>query len=364
MSSLHAVIMAGGSGTRFWPESRVHRPKQLLPITGGASMLAETVARLDPLVPAERVWIVTNARQVEGVIAACPGVPREQILVEPCARNTAPCVGLAAEALHAVDPDATMAVLPADHVIRPAKEFQRSLQAGMQACADEGSFLTYGIPPQWPATGYGYIQAGQSLGDKEGLEYFQVDRFREKPDLKTATAFLEQGGFYWNAGIFMWRVSTIRQAIAAHMPDLASGLQTIRDSWGGEQAQGVLEEVYPTLPSVPVDIGIMEKVDGVRVMTTPYHWSDVGSWKALYEEVDKDDHGNAAVLPQGGMLLAEEAERVLAYSSKEQVIAVLGLDDIVVVRTDDAILVAPRERAEEVKRFVNRLGDMGRDDLL
>lgn len=364
MSTLHAVIMAGGSGTRFWPESRVHRPKQLLPITGGASMLAETVARLDPLVPPERVWIVTNARQVEGVRAACPEVPAEQVLVEPCARNTAPCVGLAAEALHAVDPEATMAVLPADHVIRPAEEFQRSLRAGMEACAEAGAFLTYGIPPTWPATGYGYIQAAGSLGSFEGLECFAVERFREKPDAETAAAFLAEGGFYWNAGIFMWRVATIRDAIAAHMPDLATGLARIRASWDGGEAEAVLEEVYPTLPSVPVDIGIMEQVDGVRVMTTPYHWSDVGSWKALYDEVDKDEQGNAAVLPQGGMLLAEDAERVLAYSSEEQVIAVLGLDDIVVVRTDDAIMVAPRDRAEEVKRFVDRLKDAEREDLL
>jgi len=371
MSTLHAVIMAGGSGTRFWPESRVHRPKQLLPITGGASMLAETVARLDPLVPPERVWIVTNTRQVDGVRAACPDVPTAQILVEPCARNTAPCVGLAAEALHAVDPEATMAVLPADHVIHPAEEFQRSLRAGMEACREEGSFLTYGIPPQWAATGYGYIQSGDRLGQFEGLDCFQVARFREKPDAATAEAFLAQGGFFWNAGIFMWRVATIRQAIAEQMPELATGLARIRASWSqGESSarQGdaatVLAEVYPTLPSVPVDIGIMEKVTGVRVMTTPYHWSDVGSWKALYEEVDKDDQGNAAVLPNGGMLMAEDASRVLAYSSEEQVIAVLGLDDIVVVRTQDAILVAPRERAEEVKRFVERLQSEGREDLL
>lgn len=361
---LHAVIMAGGSGTRFWPESRGHRPKQLLPITGGESMLAETVCRLQPMVPPERTWIVTNAQQVEGVRRACPELPVSNILVEPCARNTAPCVGLAAAVVHAADPEAVMAVLPADHAISPKEEFQRSLKAGAEAAAEEGTFVTFGIPPTYPATGYGYIQSAGLAGTHEGLDCFHVDSFREKPDKETAESFLAEGGYFWNAGIFVWSTKTILAAIREHMEELAVGLDGIVPQIGSEAFQDAVDAAYPEFPSVPVDIGIMEKVDGVQVLSTPYRWSDVGSWKALYDEVEHDADGNAAIFAQGGTLLAEDSSGVLAYSSEPQVIAVLGMEDVVVVRTADAILVAPRERSEEVKRFVERLKADGREDVL
>lgn len=361
---LHAVVMAGGSGTRFWPESRGNRPKQLLPITGGDSMLAETIGRLAPLVPLERTWIVTNAQQLAGVRAACPEVPAENILVEPCARNTAPCVGLAAAVIHAADADAVMAVLPADHAISPNEEFQRSLKAGAEAAGDEGVFVTFGIPPTYPATGYGYIQSSGLAGTHQGLDCFQVASFREKPDKVTAEAFLAEGGYFWNAGIFVWSTATILSAIRTHAPELAAGLDRITPTIGTPGFQDRVDEVYPSLPSDPVDVAIMEKVEGVQVLSTPYRWSDVGSWKALYDEVEHDEHGNAGIFAQGGTLLAEDATGVLAYSSEPQVIAVLGMQDVVVVRTADAILVAPRERSEEVKRFVERLKADGRSELL
>ena len=361
---LHAVIMAGGSGTRFWPESRGHRPKQLLPITGGASMLAETVGRLQPLVPPERTWIVTNAQQVEGVRLACPELPVGNILVEPCARNTAPCVGLAAAVVHAADPEAVMAVLPADHAISPKEEFQRSLLAGAEAAATPGTFVTFGIPPTYPATGYGYIQSAGLAGTHEGLDCFMVDSFREKPDKPTAEAFLAEGGYFWNAGIFVWSTATILEAIRTHMEDLAVGLDGIVPMIGTDGFQAAVNKAYPDFPSVPVDVGIMEKVEGVQVLSTPYRWSDVGSWKALYDEVEHDEHGNAGIFATGGTLLSEDSKGILAYSSEPQIIAVLGMEDIVVVRTADAILVAPRDRSEEVKTFVERLRAEGREDVL
>lgn len=361
---LHAVIMAGGSGTRFWPESRGSRPKQLLPITGGDSMLAETVGRLDPLVPLERTWIVTNAQQVEGVRAACPDIPASNILVEPCARNTAPCVGLAAAVVHAADPEAVMAVLPADHSISPNEEFQRSLQAGAEAASEAGVFITFGIQPTYPATGYGYIQSSGLAGTHQGLDCFNVASFREKPDKETAEAFLAEGGYFWNAGIFVWSTATILDAVRTHMPDLAEGLDGILPHIGTDGFQSAVDAAYPEFPSVPVDIGIMEKVDGVQVLSTPYRWSDVGSWKALYDEVEHDEDGNAGIFAQGGTLMAEDSKGILAYSSEPQVIAVLGMEDVVVVRTSDAILVAPRDRSEEVKRFVERLKADGRSELL
>jgi len=361
---LHAVIMAGGSGTRFWPARRTRLPKQLLPITGGLPMLAETVNRLDPLVPPELTWIVTNAEQVEGVHRICPQVPEENILVEPCGRNTAACVGFAATVIRHRDREATMAVLPADHCISPVDAFHRSLRAGEAAAARRDTFVTFGIAPTWPATGYGYIRRAGKVGEYEGVECYAVDSFTEKPDAETAARFLEEGVYFWNSGIFVWQTDTILGAIGTHMPELAAGLQAIHEAVGREDFARVVAEVYPRLPAVAVDVGIMEKVTGVVVLAAPYRWSDVGSWKALYEELPRDEAGNAAVFPAGGMLLAEDARGVLAWSTEPQVVAVLGLDDVVVVRTADALLVARRDRAEEVKRLVERLRDAGRDDVL
>lgn len=359
---LHAVVMAGGSGTRFWPESRRSRPKQLLPITGGQAMLAETIARLDPLIPIERIWVVTQAQQVQGVRRVCPRLPASNILVEPVGRNTAPCAALAAGVIALQDPEAVLAVLPADHAIKPVADFQTALRAAAQAADRPGVFVTFGIPPSWPATGYGYIRRAEKAGNFEGLECHRVAGFTEKPDAARAQQFLATGEYLWNSGIFVWRAATLLAAVREHMPELAAGLSVMLAQHGTAEFQRTVNQIYPGLPSVAVDVGIMEKVKGVLVLSTPFHWSDVGSWKSLYEELEHDAQGNVAVFPQGGLLLAEQAQGVLAYSSEPQIIAVLGLDDVVVVRTADAILVARRDRAEDVKRFVDALKARGRED--
>jgi mannose-1-phosphate guanylyltransferase len=361
---LHAVIMAGGSGTRFWPESRAARPKQLLPILGGRPLVAETVGRLDPLVPLERTWIVTNAQQAEGVRAACPELPAGNLLVEPCARNTAPCVGLAAVAVAARDPEAVMVVLPADHLISPREEFQRALRAAAAAAEEPGALVTFGIPPGYPATGYGYIRAGEDLAPLEGLRRSRVAAFVEKPDRARAEEFLAAGGYSWNSGIFAWRAATLRAAIAEHLPALEAGLRQLDEAAGTPTFDALLAELYPAFEALPVDIGIMEKARGAVVLETPFHWSDIGSWKAVHDELEHDEDGNAAVLPAGGTLLTEQARGVLAYSSEPQTIAVLGLDDVVVVRTPDAVLVVRRDLAEQVKRFPELLREAGLDELL
>ena len=359
---LHAVVMAGGSGTRFWPASRRNRPKQLLPITGGRAMLAETVARLDPLVPPERTWVVTNAQQVQGVRRACPALPVDNILVEPVGRNTAPCAALAAAVIGAQDPEAVLAVLPADHAIKPVAEFQRALRAGAAAAAQPGALVTFGVPPAGPATGYGYIRRGARAGTHEGLACHAVAQFTEKPSAARAAEFLATGEYLWNSGIFVWRAATLLAEVRAHLPELHEGLRAMLAHLGTPRFQGAVDRAYPGLPNVAVDVGILEKARGVLVLEAPFHWSDVGSWKSLYEELERDGHGNATVFPEGGVLLAEQARGVLAYSSEPQVIAVLGLEDVVVVRTPDAVLVAHRDRSEDVKRFVDALKARGRED--
>jgi mannose-1-phosphate guanylyltransferase len=362
---LHAVVMAGGSGTRFWPESRQRRPKQLLPILGGQAMLAETVARVQPLIPVSRVWIVTNALQEAGVREACPSVPADQILVEPCARNTAACAAFAAASVFATDPDATLAVLPADHAIRPNQEFQRSLEAGAQVAQEPGTLVTFGIEPNHPATGYGYIRQGKPVCEEFGLQVYSVDAFTEKPSESRAQAFLEEGVYLWNAGIFVWRADSILDAFARHQLEIHTAIRAIVDSGNNPQERAAtLAELYPDLPSLPVDIAILERDDQVRVLRAPYHWSDVGSWRALFDELEHDQDGNVAVLPNGGQLLAEDSNGVLAYSRVPKTIAILGMQDVVVVHTEDAVLVAPRARAEEVKRFVDRLKEEGQEGLL
>lgn len=359
---LHAVVMAGGSGTRFWPESRRHRPKQLLPITGGQAMLAETIARLDPLVPIDRTWVVTNAQQVQGVRRVCPRLPVQNILVEPVGRNTAPCVGLAAAVIAEQDPGAVMAVLPADHAISPATEFQRALRAAVEVADQPERFVTFGIPPTWAATGYGYIHRARRESVHEGLDCFEVAGFTEKPNEERAKQFVDSGEYFWNSGIFVWRTRTILDAIAEHLPELHAGLQRIVAKLGESGFQAELDRVYPGLTGVAVDVGIMEKVRGVRVLATPFRWSDVGSWKSLYDEVPHDEQGNASVFPKGGTLLVEKATGILAYSSEPQILAVLGVKDLIVVRTADAVLVAHRDSAEDVKLFVDRLKAAGRED--
>lgn len=328
-------------------------------------MLAETVARVQPTIPFDRIWIVTHAAQVDGVRTACPDVLDEQILIEPCARNTAACVALAAATVAAVDPEATLAVLPADHAIQPDADFQRSLTAGAQAASEPGTLVTFGIQPNHPATGYGYIREGNPITEIDGIPVHAVDAFTEKPSESRAAGFLESGGYLWNAGIFVWRADSILDCFEKYQLEIHRAIHAIISS-GTDIAsrEATLHELYPDLPSLPVDIAILEQHDQVRVLRAPYHWSDVGSWRALFEELGPDSTGNVQVLPAGGALLAEEAEGVLAYSRTKKTIAVLGINDLVVVHTEDAILVAPRDRSEEVKRFVERLQNDGNTELL
>lgn len=349
-SNLYAVVMAGGSGTRFWPASRSHRPKQYLPISGGRPMLAQTVERLDGLVPPERVLIVSSADQ-EALVKECvPQIPAENLVFEPEARNTAAAVALAGFAVAQRDPQAVQLVLPADHVIEPASEFCRTMAAGAAEAAESGALICFGIQPTFPATGFGYIQAADVLAERDGHPVRRVQRFVEKPDLARAQEFLAEGGFTWNAGIFAWRSDAILAAFESLEPEMHGQLA------GAFAGGATLNEVYPKLKKAPVDVAIMERHDDVRTLPITYRWSDVGSWDALCELEPAGGDGNWQVIGDATRVVTHDAEDNLVFAEADEVVALVGVRGLVVVRAGDATLVVPKERAQEVKRIVEALG--------
>jgi mannose-1-phosphate guanylyltransferase len=345
---LFAIVMAGGSGTRFWPASRRARPKQFLPVSGGRAMIAETCARLEGLVPWERVLVVTAESQAPLVREALPELPRTNVLAEPAARNTAPCVAFAAEEVARRAPESIQVVLPADHVVRPIVAFQRALSAAVEEASSGDWLVIFGVRPDHPATGYGYIEAGATVGSRDSLPVYSVKRFVEKPDHARATEFLAGGRHLWNSGMFVWSTRAIRAALRSHAPAIAHGFERVA---AGEP----LARVYPLLPSVAVDVAVLERAANVRMLPIDFSWSDVGSWNALSELHERDRDGNCPVLSGGARLVVEDSSGCLAYAEDDEVIALVGVRDLVVVRAGNATLVCPRERAQDVKRIVERL---------
>ncbi len=345
---LFAVIMAGGSGTRFWPASRNARPKQFLPISGESSMIAETYARIAPIVPADRVLVVTAGSQAELVREALPELPSENILCEPVARNTAPCVAWAAAEIEKRSPDSVQVVLPADHVIQPAAAFQATVLAAAEEAVAEDVLLTLGVLPDSPHTGYGYIETSGKLRQRSNIDVFAVSRFVEKPDLQRAQEFLAKGGFYWNAGIFVWSTASIRAAVEKHVPELHAGLEKLTKG-------AAIEDIYATLPAEPIDVAVMERANNVRMLPIDYVWNDVGSWAALPDVHELDSAGNCELTSDGAKILATDTKNCISYAEDGRLIALVGVEDLIVVQTKDATLVLPRDRAQEVKGIVERL---------
>ncbi len=356
---LHAVIMAGGSGTRFWPASRSQRPKQLLAIAGEAPLLRRTWARLEGWIPSERVWVVTTAELVPEVRRLVPEIPASNILGEPTGRDTAACTGYAAVRLSADDPDAVCLVLPADHVVGDQESFRTAMLAGADHVRRHGGLLTFGVHPTSPETGYGYLQLGDVAASSGAHAVHRLQRFVEKPDVETARRYLDDGGFLWNAGIFAWRATDILGEIQRQIPELAAGLDRLSAAFGTPQETAAIEEVYPTLPRTSVDFGIMEHADTVWCVPVKFPWSDVGSWRAAWEIAAKDSAGNAT----SGRVITIENEGSLVVTDGPAV-AVVGGHDLIVVATPDAVLVVPRDQAQRVKDVVQDLERRGWDDLL
>jgi len=366
---LYAVILAGGVGTRLWPRSRESRPKQFTDITGsGSTMLQSTVARLSGLVDASRLYIITGAQYAALVADQLPHLPLNQIILEPSGRNTAPAVGLAATYLHHRDPNAIVAILHSDHVIPDVNAFQAALRRAADAAA-AGYIVTLGIEPTSPHTGYGYIRRDAPLKipgapDDGGLPVYSVAQFLEKPSLKVAQAFLSEGGYYWNGGIFVSRVSRLLAEYQWQLPDLYRGLQQVEDQLALNAEPGAVynavERVWQTFPTISIDHGIMERAVRVAVVPLDAGWNDVGSWDALISVISPDDSSNYVV--NGHVLTIESSENII-YSDK-QVVALIGVQDLVVIDAGDSLLIGHKGQMQRVKDIVEQLRAQGRANLL
>jgi mannose-1-phosphate guanylyltransferase len=363
MSKVYAVIMAGGAGTRFWPASRSLRPKQLLPLAGDSeeTLLAATVRRLAPLVTEDRVVVVTGEHLAEATAKAVPGVPRAQILCEPAPRNTAPCIAWATATIARLDPDALVAVLPSDHFITDEEGFRGVLDHALKTAAS-GRVTTVGIVPTRPETGYGYIEVGDAT---LGSGAKSVARFVEKPNRERAQEFLAGGKHLWNAGMFFFRARDMAQLVEKHLPDLAAGVSKIDAAARGGDAKAatdVVKAVFPSLPSISIDHGVMEKAAGLAVVPGEFGWNDVGSWQSAWELGSPDSAGNA--LSPGALAIDAKNNLVRMLGKGKKVVALVGVNDLVVVETEDALLVIPRERAQDVRLVVEALKAAGRSELL
>lgn len=345
---IYAVIMAGGAGTRFWPRSTRKLPKQFLNLFGEGTMIQNTTERLQGFIPAERTMVITNADYVSLVRSQLPGLTEANIVGEPEARNTAPCVAIAAQILLKKDPDAVMIVLPADHHITDERTFQRLLQKAIHK-AESGNYLvTIGIEPDHPETGFGYIHADKT----KGKSILKVKGFTEKPDAATAEEFLQSGDYYWNSGMFVWRADTVLNEFKNHLPRMYELLQEISPDLNTDMHTAAVNEFYRACESVSIDYGIMEKSKDVYVVPGSFGWSDVGSWSAVYELSAKDVAGN---VHQAVNITQTGSENNLIYSDTDKMISLVGVNNLAVVDTGDSILVCHLDKAQDVKEIIEML---------
>jgi len=356
---LHAVIMAGGSGTRFWPQSRQKLPKQLLRLAGDRTMIQQTLDRCGDLIQPAQSWIVTNAVQAEQTRQQLPELPADNVLIEPAARNTAPCVGLAA--IHALkrDPEAIMFVMPADHVIGPNEVFQAAAKKAVAVVeADPSRLVLFGITPDFPATGYGYIERAAPLDGVDGA--FEVQAFREKPELAVAEQYLKSGSFYWNCGIFCWKAATILEQLKQNEPDTWNRLQTLMQAIDTENYDSVLADQFPQMNSISIDYAVLEQAKGVAVIEAPFSWDDVGSWLAVPRLSGSDENGNTT----DGKHTGVDTKNCIVRSTDDHLVATLGVEDLIIVHTPDATLVARRDDSERIKELLDQLKQQGEDSYL
>jgi len=373
---LHAIVMAGGTGTRFWPASRNDAPKQLLKLVGGATMLRQTLDRLGDVAPNERRMIVTNKRLVHAVREQLPELPASAVVGEPCKRDTAPCIGLAALLVSREDPDATMVVMPADHVIKPVEKFQAAIQQAVALVdASPGRIVTFGIKPSYPAEIFGYIHRGNELASRavSGLvddapgpgmarlaAAFKVLQFKEKPDAATAKMYVDSGEYYWNSGIFVWRASTILNALRERQPEMLGHLQKIVDTWDTKDHAAVFEREFAAIKPISIDYAVMEHATDVAVIEAPFEWDDLGGWQSLARLVGSDENGNSIV----GTHLGLSTEGTIVRADDGHLVVTLGVKDCIIVHTPNATLVADKHSEEQIRQVVKKLEELGWSDYL
>lgn len=341
--------MAGGRGERFWPKSRLSRPKHLLSIVGEQSMLAQTVQRLQGLVPQENIFIITNKEQQVAVQETCPDLSKDQIIAEPIGRDTASAVGLAKSIVKQKDPQGVFAILPADHVVHDVENFKKCLNSTFDIASETASLVTLGIQPTGPSTAYGYIKKGDQVDT-----YYKVDQFVEKPNLETAQSYVDSGNYFWNAGMFTWTVPALEKALNTHCPELAEGLTQLEKRLeAGETLEAVLAELYATLPKISVDYALMEKADNVVTVPSTFDWDDVGEWPAIARHHESDENGNVT----RGEGLIEDGSGNIVISEDGHLTALIGVNDLIVVQAEGATLVCHKDRAQDIKKLVKQVSE-------
>ena len=358
MSSYYALIMAGGGGTRLWPLSRRARPKQALTLVGERTMFEHAVDRIASLFQPEEIFVVTGEEHLESLLLQAPELPRANFLLEPVGQGTAPAIGLGAVHLRRRDPQAVMVVLTADHFIRDVERFRRVLTAAAQV-AEKGHLVTLGITPSFPSTGFGYIQQGEQLYEVDGFAVFRALRFTEKPSPETAFQMVESGLYTWNSGMFIWRVDRIMEEFARQMPDLYDVLMQIDAVLGTPAYEPTLRRLWPELSPQSIDYGVMEGARDVVVIPVDIGWSDVGNWSSMREILPADADGNVVVGEHVGL----ETRNTIVFGGR-RLIATIGLEDMIIVDTDDALLICPLDREQDVREMVRQLREMGRKEVL
>ena len=345
----HLVIMAGGVGSRFWPMSTEEKPKQFIDVLGtGKTLLQLTVERFGQLIDPKNVWVVTNQRYVDIVSEQLPDMPRENILCEPCRRNTAPCIAYVSWRIKAKDPKANIVVTPSDHVVMNVQEFQRVISSCMDFTVDSDAIVTLGMKPTRPETGYGYIQADLSNSSLRNKQVFRVDTFREKPDLQTAQEYIKKSNYFWNAGIFIWNVSTIVNAFRVYQPKLNKIFEQLLPVYGTPQEQEAINQHFPKCENISVDYAIMEKAEEIFVCPADFGWSDLGTWGSLQTHSKCDLYGNACI---GENISLFESHNCIVHTRQEKKVVVQGLDGYIVAENDDTLLICKLSEEQRIKQF-------------
>ena len=345
----HLVIMAGGVGSRFWPMSTTEHPKQFIDVLGtGKTLLQLTVERFGSLVKPENIWVVTNQKYADIVARQLPDMPQSNILCEPCRRNTAPCIAYISWRIKSRDPKANIVVTPSDHIVMDVKEFQRVISECMKFTCDTDAIVTLGMKPNRPETGYGYIQANLSANSLRNKGIFRVDSFREKPDLATATQYIKESNYFWNAGIFIWNVNTIVNAFRMYQPSMAKIFESMLPLYGTEREQEAINERFPECESISVDYAIMEKAEEIFVCPSDFGWSDLGTWGSLHQQSQRDLYGNACI---GQDINLFETRNCIIHTTQEKKVVIQGLDGYIVAENDDTLLICKLSEEQRIKQF-------------